>query len=164
VLAFGENPVMRIRPATSKDEEQIFRLARALATSFEVSREAFCGSFREVLASGSCDVLVAETEQGIVGYVFGLHHPAFYASGEVSWVEEIFVEEPKRRLGIGEQLMAAFERRAEERGSRLVGLATRRAASFYRAIGYEESAAFFRKLLGKVEPGAESNGDGASRL
>jgi GNAT superfamily N-acetyltransferase len=147
---FSKDGVMNIRPATSKDEEQIFRLARALATSFEVNRDAFCRSYREVLTSSSCDVLVAETEEGIVGYVFGLHHPAFYANGNVSWVEEIFVEEPRRRLGIGEQLMAAFERRAQERGSRLVGLATRRAASFYGAIGYEESATFFRKLLSKA--------------
>ena len=30
----------------------------------------------------------------------------------------------------------------------LVALATRRAAPFYRALGYEESAVYFRKILG----------------
>ena len=29
----------------------------------------------------------------------------------------------------------------------LIALATRRAAPFYRALGYEESAAYFRKVL-----------------
>jgi hypothetical protein len=43
--------------------------------------------------------------------------------------------------------MAAFEQWAADRGSRLVGLATRRAAPFYAALGYEESAAYLRKLL-----------------
>ena len=33
------------------------------------------------------------------------------------------------------------------RGSRLVALATRRAARFYAALGYEESATYFRKVL-----------------
>jgi len=33
------------------------------------------------------------------------------------------------------------------RGNRLVGLATRRAAALYKALGYEESAVYFRKLL-----------------
>lgn len=44
--------------------------------------------------------------------------------------------------------MAAFERHAADRGCRLVALATRRAAPFYRALGYQESAAYFRKVLG----------------
>ena len=153
---------MIIRPATSKDEEQVFRLARALATSFAVRREAFSSSFGEALASQSYEVIVAEDETRLVGYVFGLHHHAFYANGLVSWVEEIFVEEASRRKGIGEQLMRAFEHRACERGSRLVALATRRAASFYAAIGYEESATYFRKLLQEAEPESAANG-GQSR-
>ena len=40
-----------------------------------------------------------------------------------------------------------FEKWASKRGSKLVGLATRRAAPFYKGLGYEESAVFFRKLL-----------------
>ena len=44
-------------------------------------------------------------------------------------------------------LMAEFERWATERGAALVALATRRAAPFYLALGYEESATYFRKLL-----------------
>jgi len=49
--------------------------------------------------------------------------------------------------GIGSGLMNAFEAWARLRGSKLIGLATRRAAPFYAALGYEESATFFRKLL-----------------
>jgi len=138
---------MTIRSATSEDEEQVLRLATCLATSFDVRRECFSRSFREVLESASCELLVAEKEDQVVACVFGLHHPAFYANGLVSRVEEIFVEETLRRMGIGEALMSAFEQRARDRGSRLVGLATRRAAAFYASIGYEESATFFRKLL-----------------
>jgi hypothetical protein len=33
----------------------------------------------------------------------------------------------------------------------LVALASRRAADFYRALGYEESAVYFRKVLGQEE-------------
>jgi len=154
---------MRIRPATSKDEEQVFRLAKALATSFEVRRESFSTSFGEVLASQSSEVIVAEDKTRLVGYVFGLHHHAFYANGLVSWVEEIFVEEASRRKGVGEQLMRAFEHRACERGSRLVALATRRAASFYAAIGYAESATYFRKLLQEAGPASAANGGQARR-
>ena len=48
--------------------------------------------------------------------------------------------------------MREFERRAAERGSRLVALATRRASAFYLGLGYEESATYFRKLSGESPP------------
>jgi ribosomal protein S18 acetylase RimI-like enzyme len=43
--------------------------------------------------------------------------------------------------------LTAFERWAAEQGCALVALATRRAAPFYRALGYEDSATYFRKVL-----------------
>ena len=43
--------------------------------------------------------------------------------------------------------MTAFEQHAAGRGCQLVALATRRAAAFYRALGYQESAVYFRKVL-----------------
>ena len=42
---------------------------------------------------------------------------------------------------------AAFERWARAGNCVIVTLATRRAAAFYRALGYEESAAYFKKPL-----------------
>jgi GNAT superfamily N-acetyltransferase len=60
-------------------------------------------------------------------------------------VEELMVREDCRRNGLGRELMSAFERWAMERHSRLITLATRRAAPFYTAIGYEQSAVYFRK-------------------
>jgi hypothetical protein len=49
--------------------------------------------------------------------------------------------------------MEAFEGWAAAGGCALVALATRRAAPFYRALGYQESAAYFRKALpGQARP------------
>jgi GNAT superfamily N-acetyltransferase len=62
-------------------------------------------------------------------------------------VEEILVRAEHRRRGVGQELMAAFGQWATGRGCRLVALATRRAAPFYQAIGYEESAAYLRRIL-----------------
>ena len=45
--------------------------------------------------------------------------------------------------------MDAAERWAEDAGAAYVALATRRAAGFYARLGFEESATFFRKRLGK---------------
>jgi hypothetical protein len=43
--------------------------------------------------------------------------------------------------------MKAYESWAAAEGCALVALATRRAAPFYLALGYEESAIYFRKVL-----------------
>jgi hypothetical protein len=43
--------------------------------------------------------------------------------------------------------MSAFQQWAAIRDCALIALATRRAAPFYRALGYEESAVYFRKIL-----------------
>ena len=84
---------------------------------------------------------------GNFGYLLGFRHLTFYANGPVAWVEEIIVRGHDRERGIGRALMSAFEQWAAGQGCALVALATRRAAPFYRALGYEESAAYFRKVL-----------------
>ena len=54
---------------------------------------------------------------------------------------------PHRRQRVPESLMTYFEQWAKSKGAVLSPLATRRAAAFYQALEYEESAAYFRKLL-----------------
>lgn len=92
-------------------------------------------------------VAVASDGEQVIGYLLGFDHHTFYANGRVSWVEEIVAAENLRRRGVGRQLIESFEQWARSRQSKLVGLATRRAASFYRNLGYDESATYFRKLL-----------------
>ena len=72
---------------------------------------------------------------------------SFYANGRVAWVEEIMVDADYRKMEIGRSLMQSFEGWATDRDAKLVALATRRAGKFYKALGYEESATYWRKLL-----------------
>ena len=139
--------MVTIRPAQPSDAESILALAQAFATSFKVSPQAFHTAFAELLISPSDFVGVAEMDGTIVGYVLGCEHNTFYANGRVAWVEEIMVSSDCRRMGSGRLLMQAFEAWALKRGARLVALATRRAAAFYKALGYEESATYWRKVL-----------------
>jgi GNAT superfamily N-acetyltransferase len=142
-------PPIRVRPAAPGDRDQIWPLARALATSYVVERPAFNRSFASLLADPTALVLIAERPSGgLVGYLLATSHPAFHANGPVVWVEEVMVAEPARGTGVGRQLMAAAEAWARRRGARYVALATRRAAPFYQALGYEDSATYFRKPLG----------------
>jgi len=137
---------MHIRMATQEDVTPVYRLAKDFATSFTVYERAFAYAFRTLLAEPNAYLAVAADED-IVGYLLGFDHYTFFANGRVAWVEEITVRQDCRRQGIGWQLMQAFESWAHARQAKLVALATRRAAPFYQAIGYEESATYFRKLL-----------------
>ena len=139
--------MLTLREALPEDESSVFCLALDLATSYQVERVSFSRAYARVLASADMHLAVACAANEIIGYVLGISHPAFYANGNVAWVEEIMVAEDQRGKGIGKLLMDHFEAWAQSRECRLVSLATRRAADFYQAIGYVESAAYFRKEL-----------------
>jgi len=140
--------VCRVRPAEAGDADAVADLAAGLAQSFPFSRARFGLSYPALLADGDACLLLAADGEGPLGYLLGFRHLTFYANGPAGWVEEVFVRGQERGRGIGRALMSAFEQWAAARDCALVALATRRAAPFYRALGYEESAVYFRKILG----------------
>ncbi|GGD62540.1 GNAT family N-acetyltransferase [Paenibacillus nasutitermitis] len=142
---------LNYRNAISKDEEELFDLSAKLSTSFKLNKTDFKRTFLNVLSNKDADLLVAEIETGIIAYVLAFHHSTFYANGLISWVEELFVLEDYRGKSVGKNLMVLIEEKAVQRGSKLVALATRRASDFYKAIGYDESAVYFKKSLSKAD-------------
>jgi GNAT superfamily N-acetyltransferase len=145
-----------IRRAGADDADRVAALAAELAMSFEFSAERFRDSYRALLTADGACLLLAVNGHQVMGYLLGFRHLTFYANGPVGWVEEIVVRYQDRGRGIGKILMDAFEQWAAEQGCALVALATRRAAPFYRALGYEESAAYFRKVLPARDGGEAS--------
>jgi N-acetylglutamate synthase-like GNAT family acetyltransferase len=138
---------MIIRNATNKDAEQVLELAKKFATSFKTDKEKFYKIYPEIVGDRNISFVVAEENNQIIGYCLSFHHLTFYANGYVSWVEEIMVNENYRSKGVGKKMMEEIEQISKSMDSKLIGLATRRAANFYEKIGYEESATYFRKLL-----------------
>ena len=136
-----------VRRARAGDADDVARLAAALAMSFEFSAVSFRENYPALLAEDGACLLLAVSGSETIGYLLGFRHLTFYANGPVGWVEEVVVRDQDRGLGIGRVLMGAFERWAAAQGCALVALATRRAAPFYLALGYEESATYFRKVL-----------------
>jgi len=137
----------QIRPADASDADAVADLAAELAQSFPLSRTSFHLSYQALLTADDAVLLLAVDGQERLGYLLGFQHLTFYANGPVAWVEEVAVHRPYRGRGIGRDLMRAFEQWAGRQGCALIALATRRAAPFYRALGYEESAVYFRKVL-----------------
>jgi GNAT superfamily N-acetyltransferase len=135
-----------IRRATHADQKPLSQLVEIFATSFTPSEDDFRKSFARLVVNHSTCLLVAEADT-LVGYLLGFAHDTFYANGPVAWVEEVIVDESRRRQHVGLSLMRTFELWAANRGCRLVALATRRAEPFYRSLGYEDSATYFRLLF-----------------
>lgn len=136
------------RPARAADAAQVWPLARDFATSFTPEREAFEATWQQLETAPGALLLVAESASGrIVGYLLAHSHLTFLADGPVAWVEEVMVAQSDRRSGVGRALMSHAETWARDRGAAYVALASRRAGPFYLALGYEESAVFYRKTL-----------------
>jgi GNAT superfamily N-acetyltransferase len=138
---------LKIRKAVLEDQNQLFLLVQNFAASFKPEKNKFNEILKSFLADENVFLYVAESENQLAGYCLGFDHYGFFANGRVSWLEEIMVVEKFRRGKIGTKLMDKFENWSVKRDSRLVALATRRASLFYKALNYEESAVYFRKLL-----------------
>ena len=133
-----------VRPATAADADAVWLLVRDFATSFTPTRDGFDRVWPGLLSRDDVLVLVAEVD-GVAGYLLASEHPTFFAGGPVVGVEEIMVAPEYRRSRVGAALMAAAEDWAASRKAGYVSLATRRAGPFYVALGYEESAVFYKK-------------------
>ena len=142
---------VRLHPILPDQLDSLFSLASDFAMSFTLDEEAFRSSALGLLEREDAWLRGAFTSNTLVGYALGFDHLTLFANGRVSWLEEIMVAEDYRRRGVGRALMVAFESWAGSRGSKLIALATRRAASFYEALGYEASATYYRRVLPGVD-------------
>ncbi len=137
----------RVRRITLNDLDALFGLVQQFATSFKPERDAFTVALQHLILDESAWLSVVDHDSEVAGYCLGFEHYTFFANGRVAWVEELMVKEELRKKGIGTVLMQEFEKWAISRGAKLTAVATRRASPFYAMLGYEESAAYFRKLL-----------------
>lgn len=136
-----------IQQARIEDKLDVFLLAKSLATSFYVDSKAFDVSFDRVFNDPKEVVFIAKQGHNTVGYCLGSIHTSFFANGEIAWLEELYVKHEYRRSRVGHKLVSTFEEWSVELDAKLITLSTRRARNFYKAIGYEESATYFKKML-----------------
>ncbi|MGE6753713.1 hypothetical protein ACQKFO_09705 [Rossellomorea sp. NPDC071047] len=72
------------RKAKQSDREDLYVMAKELATSFDVNKPDFLNVFKLLLGDENVDLIVADKGNKLIGYVFIFHHPAFYANGIIS--------------------------------------------------------------------------------
>ena len=136
-----------VRPALPSDADVVFRLLGMFATSYQPSRAAFDTSYPRLLEDRGTDLLVAEQNGQVVGYILASDLLTLFANGVVTELLELYVEEERRGKGIGRELVEQAIERARVRGSVEVTVPTRRARCFYLALGFHLSAEFFKLSL-----------------
>jgi GNAT superfamily N-acetyltransferase len=118
-------PNHRVRPATPDDADTIVRLIRSLAefekeplttvkiTADDVRRDAFG-------PNPHFEALIAELDGNSgsepVGLALFFHTYSTWEASPTLWLEDLFLEERARGLGLGHDLMAALARIAADRG------------------------------------------------
>lgn len=104
-------------------------------------------------AASAVDLVLLAEDAGVpVGFASLRLIPQIESDGPHAELSDLFVDEGRRRRGIGRALMVSAERIARERGSpRLVlvtGFDNPEAQAFYRRLGFEDHALQMKKNLG----------------
>jgi GNAT superfamily N-acetyltransferase len=121
VGAPGESHPWTIRPAVRGDETQLFELVNALAR-FERLEQQVSGS-AEALGEHLFGVrpvveaLIAEQGRDAIGYALFFGTYSTFLTRPGIYVEDLFVLESHRSLGVGHALLSEVSRIARERGA-----------------------------------------------
>ena len=135
---------MVVRPATHEDAESVFEMLGDFATSYAPERAAFDRWYPTIVERQEGELLVAEDDSGVVGYVLAADMPTLFANVPVTELLELYVRPSSRREGIGKSLVGRAVRGASQRGAVEVTVPTRRARDFYLALGFESTAEYFK--------------------
>jgi GNAT superfamily N-acetyltransferase len=134
---------LRLRPATRDDAATIVDLIRALA-AYEREPDAAIVTEADILRDGFgerplFEVVIAEWKGEPVGFAFFFHNYSTWQGRAGLYLEDLFVRESHRGLGIGRALLVHLARIAVERGcGRFVWQVldwNRPAIDFYEALG-----------------------------
>ena len=102
---------------------------------------------RELSASPSTEVVVAELGTRVVGVIAVTSRRQFQRAGNLITIDTLVVDEGHRSLGIGEDLVGVALRAAERNNAQAVEVvsALRRveARRFYERLGFEVTANYF---------------------
>ncbi len=133
-------PDLLIRRSRSDDEASILRLLKLIPANHDLSEGEVHAARLRFRESTSLDVLVAENQGDIVGFLVLSYVSAL--TGLRAWIDDIAVDPQRRRQGIGQSLVEAAIQRASRRGATHLFMDTSRgspdARRFYRACGFEE--------------------------
>jgi GNAT superfamily N-acetyltransferase len=139
---------VEIRPAVPADAATVVAMVRELAvfereplTTVEASEADFQ---RDCFGPHPrCEILIGEVDGAAQGFVLFFHNYSTWLGRAGVYVEDLYVRDAARGLGLGRQLLAAVARIALARGCRRLDLSVLHwnpARRFYEQLGFVEQA------------------------
>jgi 8-oxo-dGTP diphosphatase len=133
-------PEVLIRKARPDDDESVLELLALIPANEDMSEEELSAARVRLRESTALDVLVAEADAEVVGFLVLSFVSAL--TGLRAWIDDVAVDPKRRRQGIGRALVEAAMQRASRRGATHLYMDTARgnphARDFYLACGFEE--------------------------
>jgi len=129
-----------IRKARPDDEVSIMNLLALIPANEGMNQEDLYAARLRFRESTTLDVLVAESDSEVVGFLVLSFVSAL--TGLRAWIDDVAVDPARRRQGIGRALVESAIQRASRRGATHLFLDTSRgnadARDFYYACGFDE--------------------------
>ena len=138
---------VQVRPAVAADADALFDLLRQFAVSYSPERSAFDRHFPRLLGDDHAELLVAQRDDEVVGYALAFRLLTLYANGPIMELQELMVDPASRGRGIGSKLVQAVTERAGALGCLEVTVPIRRAADYYRKLGFVETAVYLKQCV-----------------
>lgn len=144
-----------IRLAKKSDYQTIKGLVKELYETLDVKDgmddELTQHKYEDILDEDKINVLVAEVNGVVVGYLTLNFNKALLDLGATAIIDELIVSEPYRGKGIGKKLIDTAVKKCKYMGCSEIGVGTEfgnsYARKFYKACGFEELGVIFEKIL-----------------
>jgi N-acetylglutamate synthase-like GNAT family acetyltransferase len=136
---------VQVRSAAAADADALFGLLRQFAVSYAPERSAFDRHFPLLLADSHTGLLVAQQDDVVVGYALAFRLLTLYANGPIMELQELIVDPASRGRGIGRKLVEVMVEGAWGSGCVEVTVPTRRAADYYRKLGFTETGVYLKR-------------------
>jgi GNAT superfamily N-acetyltransferase len=140
---------IRTRPANASDRERIYTLVEKLTG--EASTNRWDKVYSSHLANERGAIIVAENEDGILGFASVSYNLALRYGGEYCELEELIVDESARGLNLGRLLVQRAIDDAKRRGCAEIGLylvpTTEGNKGFYEKLGFKVLGTEMRQVF-----------------
>lgn len=144
---------VKLRPWKQEDLDEIADLWLGLATHvnpmdgfYRISpdaRKKYRGYLRRVFSDRKYVVFVADGDEGLVGFAMGRinRSPSVVVPKTVGYIENVFIKQGRRELGIGtalcNQLLEWFKRKGIGHAELFYQIENREAAAFWDKMGFK---------------------------
>jgi len=146
---------MKIRNCTAADIGRICELLAPLWPDIDVNTAEMRRCFERGLQSPNQKYICAVLDDEVVGFCSLNVKNSLWQQGFVGHVDELVVDEPHRRMGIGTALLRRMEEIAAETGCKRLELDSAHhrveAHAFYESLRFQNRAMLFSKPIVKQE-------------